>query len=73
MWKYCCLHLGAVERQYVGSKEVYAYCSSCFQTWGGEETPTKKRLIHEAALALVGEEDEPSGYQKKHQGSQVDP
>jgi hypothetical protein len=45
----------------VGETDTYQYCPDCFTTFGGEETPAKKALIHAAACAPVTEQDEVEG------------
>lgn len=56
-----CAHERAVTKRYVGSKQTYQYCPDCMETFGGEETPEKKRLIAAAARANVTEQDEVEG------------
>lgn len=56
-----CTHPKAVVKTYVGTTETYHYCPSCFETWGGEETPAKKALIRAASEANVSELDEVEG------------
>jgi hypothetical protein len=56
-----CAHAAAVTKKYVGSSETYRYCPACMTTFGGEETPAKKKLIADAAAAGVTEQDEVDG------------
>ena len=60
-----CSHPHPVTKKYVGSTETYQYCPVCFETWGGEETPAKKKLIAAAALAddlgISSEQEEVAG------------
>lgn len=47
-------------KRYIGSEEHYFVCS-CYHSWGGEETPRKKQLLHAAAAGDLGEEAEVEG------------
>lgn len=56
-----CTHQNAVTKKYVGSSDTYQFCPDCWETFGGEETPQKKKLIEDAAraeeLSLVKEHE----------------
>jgi hypothetical protein len=55
-----CKHENARTKRYVGSDQTYQFCPDCWETFGGEESPAKKKLIAEAAKAqeLFGSEVE---------------
>jgi hypothetical protein len=47
-----CKHERVQHKTYVGSNDHYCFCPDCFETFGGEETSFKKKLIADAAIAV---------------------
>ena len=46
-----CFHPNMIIKKYVGSFDVYRFCPDCWETWDGEESYEKKRIISDACYA----------------------